>query len=90
MLITAYEFILRYTGLDETILDRIHPRITFFLQNKDRVRLKVDKFNTKIIFLTQSKEGICSSIGLTALYLIYVQIGRHLLPLIEHGNILKR
>merc|ERR1712131_237998 len=59
----------RYTGLDETILDRIHPRTSFFLQNK---------------------EGICSSIGLTALYLIYVQIGRHLLPLIEHGNILKR
>jgi len=37
MLITAYEFILRYTGLDETILDRIHPRTSFFLQNKDRV-----------------------------------------------------
>ena len=50
MLITAYEFILRYTGLDETILDRIHPRTTFFLQNKDRVRTKVDKFNTKIFF----------------------------------------
>ena len=40
MLITAYEFILRYTGLDETILDRIHPRTSFFLQNKDRVLIK--------------------------------------------------
>ena len=50
MLITAYEFILRYTGLDETVLDRIHPRTTFFLQNKDRVRTIIDKFNTKIFF----------------------------------------
>ena len=48
MLITAYEFILRYTGLDETILDRIHPRITFFLQNKDRVRTKIYELETKI------------------------------------------
>ena len=51
MLITAYEFILRYTGLDETILDRIHPRTTFFLQNKDCVDiflLKLHEFNRKV------------------------------------------
>ena len=54
MLITAYEFILRYTGLDETILDRIHPRTTFFLQNKDCVDnfflLKHHEFNGKVNF----------------------------------------
>jgi len=50
----------------------------------------LDRNHERNTFFLQNKEGICSSIGLTALYLIYVQIGRHLLPLIEHGNILKR
>ena len=92
MLITAYEFILRYTGLDDTILDRIHPRTSFFLQNKERVGTSnpCRRIRGRLTFQHGRKEGICSSIGLTALYLIYVQIGRHLLPLIEHGNILKR
>ena len=55
-------------------------------------RVTRDKLNiwSQLTFQRDKKEGICSSIGLTALYLIYVQIGRHLLPLIEHGNILKR
>ena len=40
-------------------------------------------------FLLANKEGIFSSIGLTSLYLIYVQLGRHLLPLIDEGKGLK-
>lgn len=36
-----------------------------------------------------NKEGIFSSIGLTSLYLFYVQLGRHLLPLIDEGKGLK-
>merc|ERR1711990_816826 len=42
------------------------------------------------ICMGRQKEGICSSIGLTAFYLVYVQIGRYLLPLIEHVNFFQR
>jgi len=69
VIITVYEVVLRHYGLAAIIHDRVNPRDTFFLMNK---------------------EGICSSIGLTALYCVYVQLGRHLLPMIERGNVLKR
>ena len=69
VILIGYEIALRHYGLAVIVHDRINPRDTFFLMNK---------------------EGICSSIGLTALYCVYVQLGRHLLPLIERGQVLKR
>ena len=62
----------------------------YILRNYGLAEVILDRYAVRSNFYLMNKEGISSSVGLTALYLIYVQMGRHLLPLIERGAALAR